>query len=167
MTLEDRVEIYMASVAEVADFPKSGIKFKDISALVRDHLPDVARDMLALVDLDKIDFFAGIESRGFVFAAAMAALAGKGVVLVRKKGKLPPPTVSITYDCEYSTETLEAKEGSGKVCLVDDCAALGNTFKAACELLEKAGYSVAEQVATFKIGYLPGDKSRIKSLWEY
>lgn len=166
-SLLERIGMYRKSVAEVADFPKPGIKFKDISALTQNHLPEVARDLLALVDPAGIDFFAGIESRGFVFASAMAALAGKGAVMVRKKGKLPPPVVSLAYDSEYSTETLEVKEGRGRVCVVDDCAALGNTFRAARELLERAGYSIAGQVAVFKIGYLPGDKSQIGALWEY
>jgi adenine phosphoribosyltransferase len=97
----------------------------------------------------------------------MAVLSGKKLMLVRKKGKLPPPVVSVTYESEYSAETIEAKKGKGRVCIVDDCAALGNTFRAAQELLAKAGYEVVDQVAVFKISYLPGDKTGVKCLWEY
>jgi adenine phosphoribosyltransferase len=168
----ERIELYKNSIATIRDFPKAGVMFKDISELLEKHLTSVVFDLKSLVNGIKIDKYVGIESRGFLFASALAAIDNKdGVVVVRKKGKLPPPVLSITYNSEYSTETLEVKACSdpehNKVCIVDDCAALGNTFKATKELLERAGYNVVKQIAVFKLSYLPGDKSEVDALWEY
>ncbi|MDR2760813.1 MAG: adenine phosphoribosyltransferase [Rickettsiales bacterium] len=172
MNYNRKIELYKSSVTPIRDFPKKGIVFWDISELVKNHLAEVSSDMKNLLENEKADRYAGIESRGFLFAGAMASLDREsGVIMIRKKGKLPPPIVSITYKSEYSTETLEVKVCNdpkhNRVCIVDDCAALGNTFIAAGELLEKAGYRVVGRVAAFKLSYLPGDKSQVKALWEY
>ncbi len=115
-------------IQEVPDFPKSGVSFKDISPLLRSgHFPVAVREMRDLVELP--DYWVGIDSRGFIFASAFASLGG-GLILCRKKGKLPPPVVSEEYSLEYGSDTLEIQPGSGKVVIVDDVYATGVTMQA-------------------------------------
>lgn len=131
----------------VPDFPKPGIDFYDITPLLREHIPEVIEALLqALPDgvLEQIDCFAAIEARGFVFASLLAGHTGKGMVLVRKEGKLPPPVANKAYALEYGSDTLEMQAGlpSAKVLLVDDILATGGTLKAAINLCEHAGHTV-------------------------
>ena len=132
-------------IVEVPDFPKPGILFRDISQLLRHHLNAVTDALTRLVEPQawaNVDALAGIESRGFVLAAALAAHRGKGLIMVRKKGRLPPPTVHEAYSLEYGTDALEVKPGSGRVFLVDDVLATGGTMRAAANLCRTAGYDV-------------------------
>jgi len=132
-------------ITDVPDFPKPGIVFRDISPLLRRHLGPATAALSALVSDDewsRIDALAGIESRGFVLAAALATRHDKGLVMARKQGKLPPPTVHQSYDLEYGTDALEMKAGNGRILLVDDVLATGGTMRAAANLCASAGYEL-------------------------
>ena len=132
-------------IANVPGFPKPGILFRDISPLLRDHFEATLNALDALLtapEWQSIDAVAGIESRGFILGAALAARRGKGFVLVRKQGKLPPPVVDVPYALEYGTGILEMQPGRGRLLLVDDVLATGGTLTAAAELCARAGYDV-------------------------
>jgi adenine phosphoribosyltransferase len=134
------------AIADVPDFPRPGVLFRDISPLLRDHLSATVQAMDALLtdeEWNAIDALAGIESRGFILGAALALERRKGFVLVRKQGKLPPPVVDIAYDLEYGSGVLEMQRGHGRLLLVDDVLATGGTMTASAELCVRAGYEVA------------------------
>jgi len=138
------------AIADVADFPRPGILFRDISPLLRDHFDATVQAMDALLtdeEWSEIDALAGIESRGFILGAALANRRRKGFVLVRKQGKLPPPVVDVAYDLEYGSGVLEMQRGNGRVVLVDDVLATGGTMTAAADLCERAGYQLKALVA--------------------
>jgi len=133
------------AIADVADFPRPGILFRDISPLLRDHFAQTIRALGALMtdaEWTTVDALAGIESRGFILGAALALERGKGFVLVRKQGKLPPPVVDVAYELEYGAGVLEMQRGQGRLLLIDDVLATGGTMTAAAELCLRAGYSV-------------------------
>lgn len=131
----------------VPDFPKPGILFSDISPLLKSHFNetiDAMSDLFTEAEWGNIDCLAGIESRGFIFAAALAYKHNKGFIKVRKPGKLPNVCASIEYGLEYGTDTLEMQKGDGsRVLLLDDLIATGGSMGAAAELCEKVGYEVA------------------------
>jgi adenine phosphoribosyltransferase len=137
-------------VVDVPNFPRPGILFRDITPLLRMHF-DAAIDALErLVDAEswgRIDAVAGIESRGFILAAALATRRGKGFVPIRKQGKLPPPVVDMEYTLEYGTGILEMQRGSGQLLLVDDVLATGGTMRAAAALCGLAGYEIGALLA--------------------
>ncbi len=133
-------------IRSVPNFPKPGIMFRDIAPLLAS-----AEAFSKTIDLfaqrlegKEYDVIAGIESRGFIFASALAAKTGKGFVPVRKRGKLPPPVVTESYSLEYGTDTLEMQPGQGRIVLIDDVLATGGTIKTALNLCERAGYSVQD-----------------------
>jgi adenine phosphoribosyltransferase len=132
-------------IVDVPDFPRPGILFRDITPLLRGHFAATLAALETLFDArewDAADAVAGIESRGFILAAALAARRGKGFVPIRKQGKLPPPVVDIAYALEYGSGVLEMQRGSGRLLLVDDVLATGGTMRAAAELCGLAGYEV-------------------------
>jgi len=132
-------------VRNVPDFPKPGILFRDITPLLRDHFRETIDAMSALLPPDQwrdVEAIAGVESRGFMLAAALAERHGKGFVPIRKQGKLPPPIVGVPYDLEYGTGVLEMQKGSGRLVLVDDVLATGGTMEAAASLCIDAGFEI-------------------------
>jgi len=133
------------AIRNVPDFPRPGILFRDIAPLLRDHFEATVSALDALLsaqEWSEIDALAGIESRGFILGAALAVRKGKGFVLVRKQGKLPPPVVDVAYDLEYGSGVLEMQKGTGRVLLVDDVLATGGTMSAAADLCDRAGYQL-------------------------
>jgi len=131
-------------IRDVPDFPKPGILFRDMSPLLQnpDALHFVSMNLVKDIDLHKVDFFAGVESRGFILAAHLAATHKKGFLPIRKEGKLPPPTIKTTYKLEYGEATIELPLGTGRVMIVDDVLATGGTLQAAVDVCTQAGYQV-------------------------
>jgi adenine phosphoribosyltransferase len=138
------------AIRDVPDFPRPGILFRDIAPLLRDHFDATIQALDVLLtdeEWDEVDALAGVESRGFILAAALAIRRRKGFVLVRKQGKLPPPVVDVAYDLEYGSGVLEMQRGNGRVVLVDDVLATGGTMTAAADLCERAGYQLKSLLA--------------------
>jgi adenine phosphoribosyltransferase len=131
-------------IREVPEFPIPGVLFRDISPLLANaeafHLACIK--LIENVDLNNIDIFAGIESRGFIFASYLAGLKKKGFLPIRKAGKLPPPVESESYKLEYGTATLEVAHGQQRIMILDDVLATGGTLEASIRLCNKAGYQV-------------------------
>ncbi|MGA2023154.1 MAG: adenine phosphoribosyltransferase [Steroidobacteraceae bacterium] len=133
-------------IVDVPDFPRPGILFRDITPLLRTHFNATLDTLEALFEEREwrdVDALAGIESRGFILAAGLAARRGKGFVPIRKQGKLPPPVVAAPYALEYGSGVLEMQRGHGRVLLIDDVLATGGTMAAAAQLCALAGYEVA------------------------
>ncbi|MEV4133644.1 adenine phosphoribosyltransferase [Dactylosporangium sp. NPDC049742] len=159
-------ELVASKVVDVPDFPKPGILFKDLMPLFSDG-PAFAAVIDAIIaehGSDSFDVVAGIEARGFVIAAAIAYATGKGVVPVRKAGKLPRATVSASYALEYGEATLEvhadAFVAGERVLVVDDVLATGGTAAATLSLVERAGGTVSGFSVLLELGFLDG-RSRI------
>ena len=157
---------YKSYIENVKDFPKKDVSFKDISPLLSSNIfPQVVWDMGQLVK--KIpDYWVGIDARGFLFAGALSYGYGGGVIMCRKKGKLPPPVKSHSYTLEYGKDTLEIHPGKGKVVLVDDVYATGGTIEAVEKLCKKAGYKVIDKLCLIDLQYLHEDV-KCKSLVQY
>lgn len=139
----------------VPNFPKEGIIFQDLSPIFKNHFPELIEECADCISqIEEIDCFVGVESRGFIIASALAQKFAKGFVMIRKKGKLPPPNFSQEYSLEYGTDTIEMQEGSGKICIIDDVLATGGTLEASCKLAEKCGYDVWEIFCILNISAL-------------
>ena len=147
-----------AHVVDVPDFPKPGILFRDIVPLLREHFAETIAALgaqLSATEWAQIDVVGGIESRGFVLAAALAEKYGKGFVPVRKQGKLPPPVVALPYQLEYGAGILEMQRGKGRLLLVDDVLATGGTLLASSELCELAGYEPLQLLVLIDLRLVP------------
>ncbi len=149
-----------AALRDVPDFPKPGVLFKDIAPLLADGelFEAVVAGLAATIEDDDVDLVAGVEARGFVFAGALAVELGCGVVPVRKAGKLPPPTVSRSYDLEYGSAEIEVPVGlldGRRVLLVDDVLATGGTARATCDLVAAAGGEVVGVAVLMDLSFLP------------
>ena len=147
-------------IREVPDFPKIGINYKDIQPLLEDDQAffEALYQMGELVDLTKVDYFVGIESRGFIFASALAAMNMKGFKMIRKRGKLPPgDLITLEYGLEYGRDIIEMEEGIGNVVIVDDVFATGGTMTAASLVAETAGYQVVDEICLLDIGITKRD----------
>lgn len=133
-------------LSSVPDFPEPGILFQDISPLLKNHLVETIDAMSSLFteeEWQSIDCLVGVESRGFIFASALAYKHGKGFIKVRKPGKLPNVHASKSYGLEYGSDKLEMQKGDGKkVAVLDDLIATGGSMGAAAELCELVGYEV-------------------------
>lgn len=142
-------------IEDVRDFPKDGILYRDIQPLLENpHAFKIAvTNMKQLTNYVGVDYWVGIESRGFIFAAALAEQSYCGFKMIRKTGKLPNSNLEkIRYDLEYGSATIEMKPGKGNVILVDDVYATGGTMDAAEKLCISSGYNVIDKVCLVDIG---------------
>ena len=143
--MSERVE---KAIRKIPDFPKKGILFRDLTTAIKQ--PEIFREIIDFfVDNFKdtdFDYIAAIESRGFFLAAPIAYLMNKGLVIIRKPGKLPAETISAEYDLEYGKDKLEihvdAIEAGKKVIIMDDLIATGGTLQASIELVQRLGGKV-------------------------
>ena len=151
-------------IRDVKDFPKKGIVFKDITPIIRDAVTfdRVLAAMEAYARNRGVDIVAGIESRGFIFGAPLAARLECGFVPVRKIGKLPWKTVKQSYKLEYGSDTVElhkdAVDKRQRVLVVDDLLATGGTLAATCKLVEKMKGVVAGCALLVELSFLNGRK---------
>lgn len=132
-------------ITNTTDFPAKGIIFRDISPLLREKFVETIDSLAKLYNASEwaeIDCIGGIESRGFLFAAPLAYKLNKGLVMIRKKGKLPNPAAKQSYTLEYGEATLEMHAGKGRMMILDDVLATGGTLTAAAFLAHKAGYDI-------------------------
>ncbi len=156
------MEELRSMIREVPDFPKPGILFYDITTLLKDPKGlSLAADKLAdAARGNKVDVVAGMESRGFLFGPLLALRLGTGFALMRKPGKLPAATTSVSYDLEYGTESLEihsdAVRPGQRVLIADDVLATGGTAAAAVKLVEELGGEVAALSFLIELDFLRG-----------
>jgi adenine phosphoribosyltransferase len=146
----------------IPDFPEPGVLFRDVTSVIED--PEGFK--LAIDEMDKLigdtdfDMIVGAEARGFIFGAPLAYKRGKGLALVRKKGKLPRETVSVDYDLEYGSATVELHKDTikpgQKVILVDDLLATGGTIGASAKLVESLGGVVVKAIFLIELEGLNG-----------
>ena len=162
---------FKAHIRGIADFPKPGILFYDISTLLR-HGPAWRAAMVRLAEAirpHKPDLLAGIESRGFLVAAPLALELGLGFVMLRKPRKLPGLTIGLNYALEYGTDRIEmqadAVQKGQRVVLLDDLLATGGTMAAGISLLRQAGAEVPCAAALIELTFLEGRK-RIDTAFE-
>ena len=164
MTLTLSVEDVKEKIRAVPNFPKEGIIFRDITTGIKD-----AQTMQFMIDYlcdqykdERIDYIAGIESRGFIFGMPMAYRMNCGFIPIRKPNKLPAKTISESYALEYGTDTIEihadAIEPGASVLVVDDLLATGGTAKAACSLVKKAGGNLVGAAFLIELNDLEGRK---------
>ena len=166
-----------AAIRDVPDFPKPGIIFKDITPILADPgLFSASIDLLArTAGSARIDKVVGIDSRGFIFAAAVADRLGAGFVPIRKEGKLPWTTRGMAYTLEYGESVVEihddAIRSGERVLLVDDLLATGGTASAAIKLLSALGANLVSVSFLIELSFLNGreklDASNIQSLITY
>lgn len=155
--MEDSMINFKDYIEDVHDFPIEGITYRDIQPLLEDSeaFYDSIYELGQFVDMEEVDYFVGIESRGFIFASALAAINLKPFKMIRKSGKLPDRNHvlhQVEYDLEYGSATIEMKPGKGKVVLVDDVYATGGTMEAAEELCKMSGYEVIGKLCLVDIG---------------
>jgi len=150
-------------IRDIPDFPKPGITFKDITPLLADGdaFGACVSELSCFIE-DDVDFIVGIESRGFLFGAALAQLTGVGFIPVRKPGKLPADIHAIDYELEYGMDRLEihrdALSKGHKVVIIDDLLATGGTAEATVNLIQQLGASVSSCLFVIELGFLEGRK---------
>jgi adenine phosphoribosyltransferase len=149
-------------IRNVQDFPRQGIGFKDITTLIKDAAAfKKSIDTIAnQYNPDDIDVIVGIESRGFIFGAALAYKWGKGFVPVRKPGKLPAETIKEEYQLEYGTDAIEIHKDAIKpgqrVLIIDDLLATGGTISAAAKLVERLEGNIMGICFLIELSFLKG-----------
>ena len=167
MNIPKHLEYAHSRISDVPDFPKPGILFKDITPVLQDPkaFNDAVEDLASY--LNGANIVAGIESRGFIFAAAIAAKNNLGLVLLRKPGKLPRETHVVQYQLEYGFDSLEMHQDAlGKndsVLLIDDVLATGGTLLAGSELIAKTGAKLTNCAVFIEISALNG-RTRLSSI---
>jgi adenine phosphoribosyltransferase len=160
--MKDPVERLKKLMRDIPDFPKKGVMFRDITPLLADPSGlALAIELLANPFRGKnIDLVVGAESRGFIFGTAVACCLSAGFVLVRKPGKLPHKKVSMSYELEYGTDTLEMHADTIKpgqrVLIVDDVLATGGTMKACCDMVKQLGGELAGVAVLIELDFLKG-----------
>ncbi len=158
------IDLIKNRIRDVPDFPKPGILFKDITPLLADATAfSVCIDLLAeRLQAHKAEALVGIESRGFIFGAALAVRMGLPLELVRKPGKLPYKTHGLSYDLEYGSDRIEihidAIRDGVRYAVVDDLIATGGTASATAELIELHRGKVACCAFVIELGFLEGRK---------
>ena len=154
-------ELVRSHVRDVPDFPSEGVLFRDITPLIADG-PAFDALITALADAyrGRIDAVAGLESRGFILAAPLAARLGIGMIMVRKAGRLPGPVLGVDYSLEYGTARLEVRaetvQDGSRVLVLDDVLATGGTAAAAIALIEQAGGQVRSLAMLLELEALAG-----------
>ena len=158
-----------AAIRDVPDFPKKGILFKDITTLISQpdlfaEVIDVFYDHYKHGSIDKV---VGIEARGYLFSSALAYRLNAGLIPVRKPGKLPAETVSVTYELEYGTDSVEMHKDAvtpgERVLLIDDLLATGGTAQATCRLLTQQGAELGGVAFLVELDFLNG-REKLKEL---
>jgi len=157
------------AIAVVPDFPEPGISFKDLSPLLGDPraFATASDEMTVALGRGSVSTVVGIEARGFPYAAALAYHMAAGFVTLRKPGKLPRDTYSVSYDLEYGTASLEmhcdAIAPGDTVVIIDDVLATGGTACAAVELVRRAGANIHAVAVILELGAL-GGRARLEQL---
>ena len=164
-------------IKECPDFPKKGVLFRDFSPILKDPqaLSFVVDELSKHFHPKTIDLFAGIESRGFLLAAAMAIRYNKGIIMIRKAGKLPGKTSKLSYTVEYGKDTIEIQNDSiskgDRVLICDDLLATGGTAQASGKLIEKMNGKISGFAFIVELTELNGikkiNKYNCKSLVKY
>jgi adenine phosphoribosyltransferase len=160
--MENTMDELKNIIRDIPDFPKKGIVFKDITTLLSD-----GRSFHRMVDLiahryvgQRIEKVVGVEARGFVLGSALAYKLGAGITLVRKPGKLPYKTRTVSYELEYGTDTLEIHEDAfqpgERVIIADDLLATGGTVAAVVQLVEGLGAEIVECAFMTELEFLHG-----------
>jgi adenine phosphoribosyltransferase len=163
MTKADNADL-AALIRTIPDHPSPGVRFRDVTTLLLDAngFAATVERMAQRVDAGAVDLVAGIEARGFVFAAALAARLGRGMLLLRKTGKLPGARIGVDYALEYGSDRIEmqadAIEPGQRVVVVDDLLATGGTMAAGITLLRKVGAMVPAAAALIELTFLNGRK---------
>lgn len=164
LSAEDKKIIY-DSIRDIKDFPKEGIVFKDITTLLNNKIAfqTLMNHLENRYKTYELDYVAGIDSRGFIFGAALADRLGIGFVPVRKKGKLPSTTVCEKYELEYGFDEVEIHldafpKKNSKVLLIDDLIATGGTANAAAKLIKHVDANLVEVCFLLNLTFLDGAK---------
>ncbi|KAM5138540.1 adenine phosphoribosyltransferase [Mantella aurantiaca] len=162
--MEEKQAVLYRSVREFPDFPSPGVLFRDITPVLKN--PNAFTAAIDLFEsylrknFAKVDVIAGLDSRGFLFGPVLAQRLGIGFVLIRKKGKLPGPTESVSYSLEYGKAEIEiqldAVDPGQKVVIIDDLLATGGTMKAACELLQRKRAEILSCLVLIELTSLKG-----------
>lgn len=164
-------------ISEYPNFPKKGILFRDFSPILKDpsSLSYIADEFSKFFHPKDIDLFAGIESRGFLLAGILAARYNKGMIMIRKAGKLPGKTIKLSYKIEYGKGIIEIQKDviskGQRIIICDDLLATGGTAKASAKLIEKVGGKITGFAFIIELTELGGMKGisqyKCKSLVKY
>ncbi|KAM6430669.1 adenine phosphoribosyltransferase [Liasis olivaceus] len=161
---EQKRRLIREQIRDYPDFPSPGVIFRDIGPVLKD--PRAFRAAMDLLEShvrashQDVDYIAGLDSRGFLFGPVLAQRLGVGFLLIRKKGKLPGATESVSYALEYGKAELEVQKDAVKpgqrVVIVDDLLATGGTMRAACELMTKLQADILDCLVLIELTFLKG-----------